>query len=72
MNDSMSESAATTAGPGRPMSPAPMLLSVSGEGRGQGAILHSVTHQLVSSGDPLSGPASSALVAQDLAWSMQA
>jgi hypothetical protein len=32
--------------------PAPVLLSVSGDGRGQGAILHASTHQLVSPGNP--------------------
>jgi hypothetical protein len=32
--------------------PAPVLLSVSGDGRGQGAILHAGTHQLVSASNP--------------------
>jgi hypothetical protein len=32
--------------------PAPVLLSLSGDGRGQGAILHAGTHQLVSASNP--------------------
>jgi galactose oxidase-like protein len=32
--------------------PTPVLLSVSGDGRGQGAILHADTHQVVSSNNP--------------------
>ncbi len=32
--------------------PAPVLLSLSGDGRGQGAILHADTHQIVSSSNP--------------------
>jgi hypothetical protein len=32
--------------------PAPVLLSLSGDGRGQGAILHAGTHQLVSARNP--------------------
>jgi hypothetical protein len=32
--------------------PAPVLFSVSGDGRGQGAILHAGTHQVVSSSNP--------------------
>jgi hypothetical protein len=32
--------------------PAPVLLSLSGNGRGQGAILHAGTHQVVSSSNP--------------------
>ena len=34
------------------MVPAPLLLSLSGDGRGQGAILHANTPQLASSGNP--------------------
>jgi len=33
---------------------APVLLSVSGDGKGQGAILHAATHEVVSSGNPAS------------------
>ena len=32
--------------------PAPIWLSLSGDGRGQGAILHAGTHQLVSASNP--------------------
>jgi hypothetical protein len=32
--------------------PAPLLLSLSGDGRGAGAILHAATHQVVSPGNP--------------------
>jgi hypothetical protein len=36
----------------RVLVPAPVLLSLSGDGRGQGAILHAGTHQLVSASNP--------------------
>jgi WD40 repeat protein len=34
------------------LQPAPLLLSLSGDGRGQGAILHAGSHQVVSSSNP--------------------
>jgi hypothetical protein len=36
------------------LAPAPVLLSLSGDGRGQGAILHAATHQVVSPSNPAS------------------
>ena len=34
------------------MAPAPVLFSLSGDGQGQGAILHAGTHQVASSSNP--------------------